>query len=152
AFAPHTRYAVDNLDIADSTYGLFLPAYDAEALASKPPRAERDWGRMTFHRTQVPVRLSDVKPRYFGQPFDLMEFARDIQPPATVITHVHRAKTGTLMVRGTTSENETVAKVIVNGREAKAAAPNFAEWEVALDDVRAGEATLTAHAVDVSGN
>src|SRR5262249_12301686 len=28
AFSPYTRYAVDNLDIADSSYGLFLPAYD----------------------------------------------------------------------------------------------------------------------------
>jgi hypothetical protein len=152
AFAPHTRYAVDDLDIADSTYGLFLPAYDTQALASKPPRVERDWGRITFRRTQVPVRLADTIPRYFGQPFDLMEFARDVQPPATIITHVRRAKTGTLVVRGTTSENETVARVIVNNREAKPAEPNFAEWEVALDDVRAEEVKLTAHAVDVNGN
>jgi hypothetical protein len=39
--------------------------------------------------------------------------------------------------------------VVVNGREAKAAAPNFAEWQVELE---AGEPTLTAHAEDAAGN
>lgn len=155
AFAPHTRYAVDRLDIADSTYGLFLPAYDAEV---QPPRgkigreANPDWGAITFRRTQVPVRLPDTKPGYFGKPFDLMAFEGDMQPPATVITHVGRDQSGALVVRGTTSENETVAKILVNGHAAKAAAPNFAEWEVTLDGLTEGDIKLSAHAVDESGN
>jgi uncharacterized protein (TIGR03067 family) len=155
AFAPHTRYAVDDLDIADSTYGLFLPAYDAEVqppVFGIQPGPSSDWGRVTFHRTQVAVRLSDVKPSYFGEPFDLMEFARDTLPPATVITHVHRTREGALSVRGTTSENETVKRVLVNGREAKAIAPNFAEWEIALHGFVDRESKLTAYAVDGSGN
>jgi hypothetical protein len=155
AFAPHTRYAVDRLDIADSTYGLFLPAYDAEVL---PPRgadrreANPDWGSITFRRTQVPVRLPDTKPGYFGQPFDLMEFEGDMRSPATVITHAHRDQSGRLVVRGTTSENETVAKVLVNGHAAKATAPNFAEWEVTLDGLTEDTIKLAAHAIDESGN
>jgi hypothetical protein len=155
AFAPHTRYAVDDLDIADSTYGLFLPAYDAEVqppLFGPQPGAVADWGRVTFHRTQVPVRLSDAKPRYFGEPFDLMEFARDTLPPATVITHVRRTREGGLSVCGTTSENETVKRVFVNGREAKATAPNFSQWEITLDGVLDREMKLTAYGVDGSGN
>jgi uncharacterized protein (TIGR03067 family) len=155
AFAPHTRYAVDRLDIADSTYGLFLPAYDAEVL---PPRGKTrreenpDWGSITFRRTQVPVRLPDTKPGYFGKPFDLMAFEGDIQPPATVITHVTRDKSGGQLVRGTTAENETVAKVLVNGREAKATAANFAEWQITLDGFTEGDIKLSAHAIDDSGN
>ncbi len=155
AFAPHTRYAVDRLDIADSTYGLFLPAYDAEV---QPPRGKTrretnpDWGSITFRRTQVPVRLPDTKPGYFGKPFDLMAFEGDMQPPATVITHVRREKSGALVVRGTTSENETVAKVLVNGHAARATAPNFTEWEATLDGLSDGEVKLAAHAVDESGN
>jgi uncharacterized protein (TIGR03067 family) len=155
AFAPHTRYAVDRLDIADSTYGLFLPAYDAEV---QPPRGKTrretnpDWGSITFRRTQVPVRLPDTKPGYFGKPFDLMAFEGDMQPPATVITHVRRDKSGALVVRGTTSENETVAKVLVNGHAAKATAPNFAEWEVTLDGITEDNIKLSAHAIDDSGN
>jgi uncharacterized protein (TIGR03067 family) len=152
AFAPHTRYAVDNLDVADSTYGLFLPAYDALADEGRAAGPRSDWGRISFRRTQVPVRLSAGGPKYFGEPFDLMEFARDTLPPATVITSVRRAKGGALVVRGTTSENEAVAKVLVNGREASATAENFAEWEVTLDGLPDGDVELTAHAVDVFDN
>jgi uncharacterized protein (TIGR03067 family) len=155
AFAPHTRYAITNLDIADSTYGLFLPAYDTEVvppLGRERREATPDWGRMTFRRTQVPVRLPDAKSGYFGDPFDLMEFARDILPPTTIITHVQRTKNGALRVRGTTAENTYVKAVLVNGRPAKATAENFAEWELTLDGLGDGEVTLSAHAVDDFGN
>jgi uncharacterized protein (TIGR03067 family) len=155
AFSPYTRYAVENMDIADCTYGLFLPAYDAEARPSRAdirPGAAGDWGRMTFRRTQVPVRLPDAKPGYFGEPFDLMEFAGDTLPPATVITHVRRAGGGALVVRGTTSENETVQEVLVNGCAARATEPNFAQWEVTLDGLPAGEVELSARAADRAGN
>jgi uncharacterized protein (TIGR03067 family) len=155
AFAPHTRYAVDNLDIAESTYGLFLPAYDAEGLYPRRRKSAEDhpdWGRISFRRTQVPVRLPDALPKYFGQPFDLMEFAGDTLPPTTVITHVRRAKGGALVVRGTASDDEAVHAVRVNGRAAKATAPNFSEWEVTLDGLAGGDVELTACAVDDSGN
>jgi hypothetical protein len=154
ALAPHTRYAVEKLDIADSTYGLFLPAYDAETQPpfSKRPGETPDWGRVSFRRTQVPVRLPDTKSGYFREPFDLMEFVGDTLPPATVITHVRRAEGGALVVRGTTSENETVKTVLVNGRTAKATAPNFAEWEVTLEGLPGDEVRLAAHAVDDAGN
>jgi hypothetical protein len=159
AFAPHTRYALENLDIADSTYGLFLPAYDAEirSFRARGPKfrmdEEGDWGRLTFRRTQVPVRLPLAGPaKYFGQPFDLMEFAGDILPPTTVITHVRRGKGGALVVRGTTSDDGRVKEVRVNGRAAKATAPNFAEWEVTLPGLPRGDVKLRAHAVDDAGN
>jgi uncharacterized protein (TIGR03067 family) len=151
AFAPHTRYAITNLDISDSTYGLFLPAYDTEVvppLGRERREAMPDWGRMTFRRTQVPVRLPDSRPGYFGDPFDLMEFARDTLPPTTVITHVRRAKDGGLRVRGTTAENGIVKTVLVNGRPAKATAENFAEWEIGLEGEADGPITLSAHGVD----
>lgn len=76
----------------------------------------------------------------------------DDLPPVTVITHIGKPESGTLVVRGTTSDNGPVAKVLVNGREAKALAPNFAEWEVVLTDVKPGDVKLTAHAEDAAGN
>jgi uncharacterized protein (TIGR03067 family) len=155
AFAPHTRYAVDNLDIAESTYGLFLPAYDAEGFQSrqrKPAKTHPAWGRMSFRLTEVPVRLPDALPKYFGQPFDIMEFAGDTLPPTSIITHVHRTKSGGLLVRGTASDNEAVEAVRVNGHAATATAPNFAEWEVTLEGIAGGDVELTACAVDDAGN
>jgi len=32
-------------------------------------------------------------------------------------------------VRGTTSDNGMVRRVVVNGKEARVVSPNFAEWE-----------------------
>jgi hypothetical protein len=75
----------------------------------------------------------------------------DDLPPTTVITHV-KADGISVVVRGTTADNGVVKKVVVNGRQTKALAPNFAEWEVVLTDVKPGELKLTAHAEDAAGN
>jgi hypothetical protein len=75
----------------------------------------------------------------------------DDLPPTTVITHVKR-EGANVVVRGTTADNGAVTKVVVNGREAKALAPNFAEWEVILAGVQPRTGKLTAHAEDAAGN
>lgn len=67
----------------------------------------------------------------------------DDLPPATIITSVSKG-----IVRGTTCDNGTVKRVLVNGREAKATAPNFAEWEIALEDT----SRVEAWAEDAAGN
>src|SRR5262249_11885160 len=81
----------------------------------------------------------------------------DDLPPTTVITHVRRlgeprASATGVLVRGSTADNGTVKRVLVNGREAKATAANFAEWEVMLGNLPAGALKLAAHAEDVAGN
>jgi hypothetical protein len=75
----------------------------------------------------------------------------DDLPPITVITHV-RIAGGNLLIRGITADNGNVKKVLVNGIEARATAPNFAEWEAVLGGVRAGPLYLSAHAEDAKGN
>jgi len=67
----------------------------------------------------------------------------DDLPPATVITSVTNG-----VVRGTTCDNGVVKRVLVNGREAKATAPNFLEWEIAAD----GTGKVEAWAEDAAGN
>jgi hypothetical protein len=67
----------------------------------------------------------------------------DDLPPATVITSVSKG-----VVRGTTADNGTVKRVLVNGVEAKATAPNFSQWEVTID--AAGK--IEAWAEDAAGN
>src|SRR5262249_33554580 len=149
AFTPFTRYRVDNLDIADSQYGLFLPAYDPDVTTGRGARNEgnADWGRMSFHRTFAPIHMPAVKQLPVVGPFHLMDFGGDFLPPTTVITHARRAD-GKLIVRGTAADNEGIRRVTVNGKEARpqpvrrvtvndkearALAANFAEWEVTLD-------------------
>jgi uncharacterized protein (TIGR03067 family) len=96
--------------------------------------------------------LPDALPKYFGNPFDIMEFAGNTLPPTSVITNVHRLKSGGLLVRGTASNNETVETVLVNGHAAKATAPNYAEWEITLDTLVGGDVELTACAAGDFGN
>jgi uncharacterized protein (TIGR03067 family) len=159
AFSPHTRYAVDNMDITDSFYGFHMPDYDAEVpqLRLVGPtygaevRKSRDaeWGRVTIRRTKVPLRLPEVMPGYSLEACDLAELAGDHQPPTTVITHVRR-EGGWLVVRGTAADDRAVRRVTVNGREARALAPGFAEWEATLEPPADGR--LTARAEDAAGN
>jgi hypothetical protein len=54
-------------------------------------------------------------------------------------------------VRGTTSDSGTVRRVSVNGKEARALRPNFAEWEVVVP-LSEGGLELTAFAEDAAGN
>jgi hypothetical protein len=76
----------------------------------------------------------------------------DDYPPVTVITHTRRAEKGTVIVRGTTADNGTVKRVIVNGKEARSVTGNFLEWEVTLEGVPNGKLKLAAHAEDAAGN
>ncbi len=88
-------------------------------------------------------RLAEVKGVAFPQLLDPV----DDLPPTTVITHV-RKQDGKLLVRGTTADNGSVTRVVVNGQEAKALRANFAEWELVLADAP----QLTAHSEDAAGN
>jgi hypothetical protein len=93
-------------------------------------------------------RVAEVKDVPFPQLLD----PTDDLPPTTVITQVTRPVPGKVVVRGTTADNGSVKRVVVNGKEARAVAPNFAEWEVVLEQVPAGTLRLRALAEDSAGN
>jgi hypothetical protein len=92
------------------------------------------------------ARVTEVKDVAFPNLLDPV----DDLPPTTVITHVSRSSQGKVLVRGTTADNGTVRRVLVNGQEARTSRPNFAEWEVEL--TAAAGARLEAHAEDAAGN
>ena len=93
-------------------------------------------------------RVKEVK----GIGFPVLLNPVDDLPPITVITRVIR-NGGTIVVRGVTADNGKVAKVTVHGREAKATAPNFAEWEVfCYHQPPEGEVKIVAGAEDAAGN
>ena len=132
---------LDKLDIYDAEYGVWRPEYKRHAYRA-------------IHFDKVPEKtqygFADKAPNKevdYPKPLDPV----DDLPPITVITQVLRHK-GKLVVRGTTSDNGTVRKVLVNGQPARPLAANYAEWEVTLDDLPAGEARLSAHAEDAAGN
>lgn len=135
---------VDGFDVYSAEYGVWRPVYKNHAYRdvkmtdvpaplhyafvtpSSPPNKDADY----------PGTLSPV----------------DDLPPSSVITHVRRLAGGKVSVRGTTSDNGDVKAVTVNGQSAKASRPQFAEWEIVLANMPAGELTLSAHAEDRAGN
>jgi hypothetical protein len=76
----------------------------------------------------------------------------DDLPPATVITAVRKLPDNRIAVHGTTSDNGTIAHVLVNGQKATALAPNFAQWDITLDTTQLENGRVQAHAVDAAGN
>jgi hypothetical protein len=118
-----------------STYAKDLLS-DGSQYRSEPPLTGAD------------ARVAEVKGVAFPKLLDPV----DDLPPTTVITHVRQTGAGKFSVQGCTADNGTVTKVTVNGREARALAANFAQWEIALDDVRPGELEVAAHAEDAAGN
>jgi hypothetical protein len=115
-------------------------------------RAKDLIGDGNTYRAEPPLtgdesRVAEVR----DVPFPALLSPTDDLPPATVITHVCAAA-GRVAVRGTTSDDGVVRRVLVNGRPARALAPNFAEWEAVLEGVRPGALKLTAGAEDAAGN
>ena len=93
------------------------------------------------------TRVTEVK----GVAFPTLLDPVDDLPPTTVITHVRKSG-ATLVVRGTTADNGTVTKVVVNGKPARALAPNFAEWEAIVAPNSGAAKTVEAKATDAAGN
>ena len=132
---------LDGLLVADSEYGLWRPVYNRHAY--RGVKLEQISVQREFAPRGVRPKESDY-PRPLEPVDDL--------PPATVITHVASAAPGKLIVRGTTSDNGTVVRVLVNGHKARALSANFGEWEVELGGLRPGSVKVSAHAADAAGN
>gem|GEM_PF-1409678 len=93
-------------------------------------------------------RAAEVKDVEFPKILDPI----DDRPPQTVITHVMLQPGGKRHIRGTTSDDGVVRRVVVNGQEAEATAANFSQWQVTLDGRTGSEPALAAHAEDAAGN
>lgn len=133
---------LEDLDLHDAEYGVWRPEYNRHSYRAihfdKVPDANHYGfgGKAPNSDADFPGPLAPV----------------DDLPPITVITHVGVPTNGKLTVRGTTSDNGAVTRVLVNGQEARALSKNFAEWEIVLDVSDGAELKLTAHAVDAAGN
>ncbi|HKM54590.1 MAG TPA: hypothetical protein VJY33_14360, partial [Isosphaeraceae bacterium] len=128
----------------------FGPGRHAKVVSTKTKELKQDG--LPYHEEPLlsgdESRVAEVAAVEFPRLLDPV----DDLPPATVITHIGKLDASKLLVRGSTSDNGTVKRVLINGQEARATAPNFAEWEVLLSDVKPGELKLQAHAEDAAGN
>jgi hypothetical protein len=127
----------------------FGPGRHAMVVSTRSPEFKASPGG--FH-AEAPLtgdesRVAEVKDLAFPE---LLAPVDDL-PPTTVITHVRRDARGKIVVYGTSADNGTIKRVVVNGKEAKATAANFAQWQVTLD-ASSGAMQLEAHAEDAAGN
>ncbi len=132
---------VDGLDIDNAEYAIWRPVYEHHAYRRV------HLGQITVNKEFVPVGKKGTEAEY-PRPLDPV----DDLPPVTVITQVRRDAMGRLVVRGTTVDNGNIKKVLVNGREARALRPNFAEWEAVVENAGDGTRKITARAEDMAGN
>lgn len=132
--------------VAIYLHDYYGPGIHAKVVSTR----SKDFGRDGLkYREEPPLtgdesRVARVKDVAFPKLLDPV----DDLPPATVITSVRKVG-NKLLVRGTTSDNGSVKRVLVNGHEAKGTSANYAEWEVELAG-NPGE--IKAHAEDVAGN
>src|SRR5262249_19182258 len=108
---------VDAMDVHNAEYGIWRPVYKQHAY--RDIRLDQVVVAKEFAPTGTKPKDGDVL-----TPVDDL-------PPITIITST-RMEGGKVLVRGTTADNGTVKRVVVNGVEAKATRDNFAEWEVSI--------------------
>lgn len=84
------------------------------------------------------MRIAEAK----DVPFPELLKPVDDLPPTTVITSVSGR-----IVRGSTADDGVIKQVLVNGKPARALAPNFLEWEAEVEP-----GPVSAHAEDAAGN
>ncbi|HYR58041.1 MAG TPA: right-handed parallel beta-helix repeat-containing protein, partial [Chthoniobacteraceae bacterium] len=131
---------IDGMDVAHAHYALWFADY--------------------VHHAYRGVHLDDISVNADFQPIGKQPLAADypgeLNPvddlaPQTVITSVSARADGAWLVRGTTSDNGALKRVVVNGSEARALRENFAEWE-AIVPAAAARTELKASAEDAAGN
>lgn len=81
----------------------------------------------------------------------------DDEPPATTILWpndgaVLHFSGGRLVVRGATTDNTSIKRIVVNGTEAEDVDYGFHQWEATLTNIGPGELFLEAYAEDGFGN
>jgi hypothetical protein len=116
---------------------------------SQADKSYRDERPLTGRDSRV-AEVQDV-------PFPKLLDPVDDLPPASIVSwprvgHAARLEGGALVVRGTTTDNGRVKRVVVNGVEAHSTDYDFTQWEARLSGVKPGKLTLEAHAEDESGN
>jgi hypothetical protein len=131
---------LDGMDIWNADYELWRINYDRHAYRGVKISQIGNPNRLTTHRGTRPNEGDFPGPLSLADDF----------PPVTVITRVS-LRDRKVTVRGTTSDNGQVKRVLVNGQEARTLRGNFADWEAVLTRTRAAN-RLSAHAEDSAGN
>ena len=141
----HTHSAsfmIDGFTAHNCEYGLWRMNYESCALRNVKLE------NMEVKADFLPYKGERPEESEYPKPLDPV----DDQAPTTVITSALPGKDGAILVRGVTSDNGDVKRVVVNGVAAKPLRQNYAEWEATVPAPGTGKWELSAFAEDVAGN
>jgi hypothetical protein len=130
-----------------------------QASNQRPANAQRKYG-LSIALVNAQGETAHKLPQTDGLPygplssdaFPLPLVPSDDLPPITVITSTTKEGADRLTVRGVTSDNGVVKRVVVSEREVHPLSDNFAEWEITLENVQPGTLALMAWAEDAAHN
>jgi hypothetical protein len=126
---------VDHMDISVAEYAIWRPVYKHHA-----------YREVSLDQVTVSKEFSPTGSKPADDAFP--DKLTDDLPPTTVITSVIAQKDGMVRVRGTSSDNGRIQKVLVNEVEAKPLTPDYSQWEAVMK----AQPTITAWAQDAAGN
>jgi len=135
-FAPSVM--IDGYDMHHCEYAMWRQNYDRHAY--RGVHMDDISVKAEFMPKGTPPKEAD-----FPGPLDPV----DDLPPVIVVTYTGKPAGGKIVVRGTASDTGTVKRITVNGIEAHALRPNFAEWEVTIDHAKD---KIIVRGEDVAGN
>lgn len=146
---PHVL--IDKAELRSNTYGVYQPEYVGHDYRDVVQLA-LDGGSIRPRRLPGDSRAGDGGGKIRPPEVEAVKLnPEDKLPPSTVITQIRRDG-DKLIVRGTTSDNGKVKKVLVNGSEAQWTAESQGEWQMVFPSVKRGSVTIRAHAEDAAGN
>jgi predicted amidohydrolase YtcJ len=134
AFRPEVpSVTLDGMAIERCRYGIFQAVGE-----------HHTYGGLTIRRTFLAGSNPSPSTRR------VFPLAPDDTPSTTVVTFVGEAAGGKRQVRGTSSDDGVVRRVLVNGCEARFVDSGSSQWEVSISDPP--NRVVTANAEDATGN
>ena len=135
-FAPSVM--IDGYDMHHCEYAMWRQNYDRHAYRG-------------VHMDDISVK-AEFMPK--GTPPKEVDYPKPLEPvddlpPLIVVTYAGKPVRGKMVVRGTASDRGVVKRITVNGAEARALRPNFAEWEVTINQTND---RIAVRGEDAAGN
>lgn len=149
-----TNHAKATPELTLYLHDFFGPNRDAKVIPGNQTRSDGLNYQVMTPTFEEYVKVAEVNVPFPENPIKPV----DRMGPVTVITYppadqnVAPRPNGDLIVTGTCFDASNITAVTVNGVKARPLADNYLQWQVRLSNLRAGEVTLEAEAVDEFGN
>ncbi len=129
---------IDGYDMHHCEYAMWRENYDRHAYRG-------------IHMNDISIK-TEFEPK--GMPPKEADYPKPLDPvddlpPVIVVTYTGKPSNGKIVVRGTATDTGAIKRITVNGVEARALRPNFAEWEATISQPKD---KIAVRGEDAAGN